>query len=192
MMYVIEVSFSTKRVSSVDTMLKQLDALSSRYNAIEQYHITESKSQKYNLETIYVYCCKFDTSDIQHQQHQQHQQYQQHHSDIDKYVKAIKNTRHCYIDMIRDDTIRSRILYVSPYYLKSMNSNEKTAYLTNQRQRSYSETDVQILRHLESEVTKYNKEFSVESLIREPTSFTSLNNNASVMSYEEYLEITKK
>ena len=48
MVYIAELSFSTKKTKNVGSTLKFLDELCDYHNCIEKYHITETKGKKYN------------------------------------------------------------------------------------------------------------------------------------------------
>ena len=54
MIYIVELSFSTKKMSSIDTVLKMLDEICIKYNCIEKYYFSENKEKKYNYESIYI------------------------------------------------------------------------------------------------------------------------------------------
>ena len=171
MVYIAELSFSTKKTKNVGSTLKFLDELCDYHNCIEKYHITETKGKKYNYETIYIYTCKFndnadgkrDINDI---------------ITFSNFIKDIKRHKDFNIDSITKDDIIFNILYVSPYYLRNMMCNEERKdYIKNQRKRRYSETDYFILKQFRSELLKYNDEFVKD------------NSKKFNMSYEEYLKI---
>ena len=178
MVYVVEISFSTKANKSVQTLVEELDDLCCRYNCIEKYHLTETQDRKYNYNTIYVYSCKFDantnmdtntqytaTNDI---------------SDVTNFLKQIKKYKYYSVDTICMEDVKTDIIYLSPHYLRShMDKTERTKYIENQRRRSYSETDYMILKPFVSELSKYNKEFIDE------------HRNQLKIAYDDYLKMSE-
>ena len=171
MVYIAELSFTTKKTKNVDGTLKYLDELCDYYNCIEKYHITETKLKKYNFETLYIYTCKFSD-------------YDDNKADknniilFSEFIKDIKKNRDFNIDIITTDDIKCNIIYVSPYYLRNMMCREERKdYIINQKKRRYSETDYFILKQFTSELSKYNSEFVNE------------NSSKFNISYDEYLKI---
>jgi hypothetical protein len=170
MVYIAELSFTTKKTKNVDGTLKYLDELCDYYNCIEKYNITETKSKKYNYETLYIYTCKFQDNDDNTVDNTNIIRF----SD---FIKDIKKNKDFNIDIITTDDIRCNIIYMSPYYLRTMCKEERNDYIINQKKRRYSETDYFILKQFTSELSKYNKEFVKE------------NSNKFSMSYDEYLKM---
>tara|TARA_Y100001980_G_C14446706_1_gene231494 strand:- start:118 stop:639 length:522 start_codon:yes stop_codon:yes gene_type:complete len=167
MVYIIEISFSTKKNSKIQSLLNDLNEIANKYNCIEKYHITETKEKKYNYETIYIFCCKFNSeNDNKHNI-----------MNINNFIKTIKKYKNVTIDTVQDENNITNILYVSPYYLKTMMYEERDEYIMKQRKRRYSETDYLILKEFKSEISKYNSEFVMN------------NNDKFNMSFNDYLKM---
>jgi hypothetical protein len=170
MVYVIEISFSTKGCGSIEILINKLYHLSERYYCTDKHHMTEVTNDKYNNQYIYVFSCTFDVDDV--------------HTlndalNISNFIKDVKKNRKFKIDMIRNEDIICDVIYVSPYYLRNMMYEERANYIKNQRQRSYSETDYLILRQFKKELSEYNENFVV-------------NNKNFIMSYDAYIKMITK
>lgn len=170
MVYIIEISFIAKKVASVECVLSELTKLGDWYNCIEKYHICESKSKKYNYDTVYVYTCKFN--DEQDNSNNINCIY-----NFSEFIKEIKKRKIYNVDIITNEDIKCDIIYVSPYYLKNMMYEERNEYIKTQRNRSYSETEYLILKQFKNELSKYNNDFVEKNASR----FN--------MSYDKYLNL---
>ena len=62
-----------------------------------------------------------------------------------QFIKEIKKIKGIYIEIIYNDTIKTDILYASPYYLTTMDKYISKTYKKNRRERSYSEDETIIL-----------------------------------------------
>ncbi len=169
MIYVIEISFSPKKTTSIESLLIELDEICERHNCLENYHICENIEQKNNYESLIVYSCKFELveNNIKNIKN------------FKNFIKTIKLNKNLHIDLIMEDTIKCNITYVSPYYLKSKMYKEKKYYIENQRKRAYSETDFIIMKEFIKELSKYNNE-----LIEKNKPYFHI-------SYDEYLKRVK-
>ena len=96
---------------------------------------------------------------------------------INNFIKTIKKYKNVTIDTVQDENNITNILYVSPYYLKTMMYEERDEYIMKQRKRRYSETDYLILKEFKSEISKYNSEFVMN------------NNDKFNMSFNDYLKM---
>ena len=61
--------------------------------------------------------------------------------------------------IMNNDTIKCNVIYMSPYYLRKMPKEERRSFITQQRTRSYSESDYMIMKQFTKEISKYNNEF---------------------------------
>ena len=198
MVYAIELSFTTKQITSVDNMLTSLDNLCDYYDCVEKYHITETRSEKYNYDTIYVFSCKFeadiDTYDDTDDSMTRTIYSQSDTTDtpsvlpipeiptiptIQQFLKEVKKIKHVHVDSIINETYKPIVIYMSPHYLRTISKDQRKQYIQEQRQRSYTETDYLILKEFVHEISKYNREFVEE------------NNTRFIISFDEYLKMTK-
>jgi len=62
-----------------------------------------------------------------------------------QFIKKIKKIKGIYIEIIYNDSLKTDILYASPYYLKTMDKYLSKCYKKNRRERSYSEDETIIL-----------------------------------------------
>ena len=168
MVYLIEISFTTKGNSEISSLISRIEELCIVYTCMDNYHITEPRNEKYPNEHFYIFSCRFDienkTNNI---------------SEINNFIKEIKRNKKLNVDIITNEDIKCDLLYVSPYYLKNiMCSDARKKYIETQRRRSHSETDYMILRQFRNELSKYND------------TFVNGNDNM-IISYETYLGIIK-
>ena len=179
MVYVVEISFSTKANKSIQSLVDELDELCCLYNCIEKYHLTETEDVKYNYNTVYVYCCKFELeSNMETETQTTHAS---NISSFTKFLKQLKKYKRYSVDAICMEDVKTDIIYLSPHYLRShMDNTERKKYIESQRARSYSETDYMILKPFVGELNKYNKEFVDE------------HSNQLKISYDDYLKMTEK
>ena len=202
MVYAIELSFTTKQITSVDNMLTRLEDLCDYYDCMEKYHITETRGEKYNYDTIYVFSCTFDCDTKDPIAETIYSQSDRNETSsissipeipefpkfpeipeiptIQQFLKEVKKIKHLHVDSIINETYKPIIIYMSPHYLRSIPKDQRKQYIEEQRQRSYTETDYLILKEFVHEISKYNKEFVEE------------NNKRFIVSYDEYLNMTKQ
>ena len=62
-----------------------------------------------------------------------------------QFIKKIKKLKGIYIEIIYNDSLKTDILYASPYYLTTMDKYLSKSYKKNRRERSYSEDETIIL-----------------------------------------------
>ena len=62
-----------------------------------------------------------------------------------QFIKKIKKLKGIYIEIIYNDSVKTDILYASPYYLTTMDKYLSNSYKKNRRERSYSEDETIIL-----------------------------------------------
>ena len=62
-----------------------------------------------------------------------------------QFIKKIKKIKGIYIEIIYNDSLKTDILYASPYYLTTMDKYLSKTYKKNRRERSYSEDETIIL-----------------------------------------------
>lgn len=176
MVYVVEITFNTKRCKSPLEALQSLDELCNKYECLDHYHITETRDRKYNYDSVYVYTCKFpDDEDSNDTNSLDTNIYN--NINLTSFIKKVKSNKQYSIDVVFRDFVKLDIIYVSPYYLRNMMHENRKDYLTRQRERSYSESDYFILREFKHELSKYNAEF------------VKKNESKFTMSYQDYLTI---
>lgn len=61
MVYVVEISFCTKKTPYGDKTLYKINGICDRYECIDNYHIVETLGEKYNHDSIYVINCSFES-----------------------------------------------------------------------------------------------------------------------------------
>ena len=177
MVYVVEISFCTKKTPYVDKTLYKINEICDRYECIDNYHIVETLGEKYNHDSIYVINCSFDSEseDVNEDNIYYHIQFIE-------FLKEVKKNKEYNIDMVmnnNDNVVDCNVLYMSPYYLKNMPKENKKSYIIAQQNRSYSESDYMILKEFTNELSKYNNEF-VEKHLKFK------------ISYKDYLSILNK
>lgn len=162
MVYVVEISFSTKRTKCVEKTLHNIETISDRYECINNYHIVENLGKKYNYDNIYVVNCSFESeceSESVSGNGNANGNAIYYNINFIDFLKEIKKNKEYNIDMImNNDTMYCNVIYMSPYYLKNMPKEERRSFITQQRTRSYSESDYMIMKQFTKEISKYNNE----------------------------------
>ena len=178
MVYVVEISFSTKSNKNVKGLADNLHVLCNKYNCIDKYNITETQEEKYNYNSVYVYCCKFDSDE--NDSNNEDENNSNNLFTFTEFLKQIQKHKEYKIDTVFEEDVKINVLYMSPYYIRNnMEKKDRSEYIKSQRARRYSETEYVILKSL------------MKKLIKEDHTKTYNYGENFNMSYNDYLNMLK-
>jgi hypothetical protein len=141
---ILELSFLLYKTVSLHNIQDTIQTTFEKYN-IDKYYFDFEIEDKKRIEQKGVYTVHFKENKINL-------------LDIVKFLREIKTISNVYLECVYRDNISCDIIYASKFYLKNMEKSYQQQYIENKRVRSYSETEFEILRAIQS-IFKNNKNF---------------------------------
>jgi hypothetical protein len=141
---IVELSFLMYKAVSLHNIQDTIQTIFEKYN-IDKYYFDFEIEDKKRIEQKGVYTVHFQENKINV-------------LDIVKFLRQIKTISNVYLECVYRDNISCDIIYASKFYLKNMEKGYQQQYIENKRMRSYSETEFEILKAIQS-IFKNNKNF---------------------------------
>lgn len=127
MAYTIEISLNYLKYSYITELQSNLFYIADKYNYDRYYQLDERNG----LNSITV--ISFLKNQIQTMTH---------------FIKEIKKYKYYLIDCIYEDNIKTKLIYATNYYLKTIDKSLRMDYTTFKRNRSYSEDETLLLNEI--------------------------------------------
>ena len=160
---ILELSFLIYKAVSIRNIQETITSVIEKYNN-EKYYLDfeiedKKRTEQKGLYTIYF---KENKTNI---------------IEILKFLRQIKTVPNTYLECMYRDNISCDIIYASKFYLKNMDNFYKEKYEKIKRERSYSETEFELLKGIQS-IFKNNKKY--------------FKNGDAPKSYNDYLKIANE
>ena len=159
---ILELSFLLYKVVSLHNIQETIQNTIEKYN-IEKYYLDFEIEDKKRIEQKGVYTVHFEENKINL-------------LDIVKFLRQIKTIPNVYLECVYRDNISCDLIYASKFYLKNMEKCYQQKYIQTKRIRSYSETEFEILKAIQT-IFRNNKNFF---------------KNEAPKNFEEYLKMCEK
>ena len=133
---IIEISFLLYKAVSIHDIQETIKTIIEKYNN-ETYYLDFEIEDKKRTEQKGLYTIHFieDKRNI---------------VEIIKFLRQIKTVPNTYLECMYRDNITCDIIYASKFYLKNMDKFYKEKYEKIKRERSYSETEFELLKGIQS------------------------------------------
>lgn len=127
MAYTIEISLNNLKYSNINDLQCNLFYIADKYNYDQIYQLEDSNG----IHSITV--ISFLKNQIQTLTH---------------FIKEIKKHKSYFIECIYEDNIKTKLIYATDFYLKTIDKSLRIDYTNFKRNRSYSEDETLLLREI--------------------------------------------